>query len=79
MSIPESLKFSRIQMWEHAVNENAEALAAGIDEFDAAIAAVDNSDLVGSAREEADKWIEHCTSDAYRFRANSQRREVTEV
>lgn len=66
-------------MWEHAVNEDTEALASGIDDFDAAIAAVDNSDLVGSAREEADEWVDNCTSDAYRFRANSERREVTEV
>ncbi len=66
-------------MWEHAVNENAAALAAAIDDFDAAIAAVDNSDLVGAAREEADKWLENCTSDAYRFRANANHREVENI
>ncbi len=79
MSIPESLQMNRIQMWEHALNEDAAALAASIDAFDTQIAAVDNSDLTGSEKDEADKWLENCTSDAYTFRANSVGRDVTEV
>jgi len=79
MSIPESLKMNRIQMWEYALNEDTASLAAGIDSFDSQIAAVDNSDLSGSEKDEADRWLENCTSDAYAFRANSVGRDVTEI
>ena len=79
MSIPESLETQRMAMWGYAINENASALAAGIDAYDAALDAVDNSDLSGSKKDEADEWLENARSDAYTFRANAQHRDVTEI
>ena len=79
MSIPESLEAQRMTMWGYAINENASALAAGIDAYDAALDAVDNSDLSGSKKDEADEWLENAKADAYTFRANAQNRDVTEI
>jgi len=79
MSIPESLETQRMALWGHAINKNAPALAAGIDSFDTALDAVDNSDLSGSEKDEADKWLENARADAYTFRANAQMRDVTEI